>query len=186
MVLLLLILGGCKSPLSLDGQLVIGVISYVQGEESLDRYAKFKRYLAEKTGAHIDLEPAFNENKAFEQIKNHAWSLVFAPPGVAAIAIAEYQYLPLFPLQNVNHSRSILVVRDDRSIRELKQLEGEKVALGQVGSATGYYLPIYNLYGLTLAEILFAPTPKTVLEWVAQGKASAGAISLAEFNLYSR
>lgn len=110
--------------------------------------------------------------------------MVFAPPGLAAIAIADYQYLPLFPLQGFNHSRSILVVRNDSPIRELKQLESQTVALGQVGSATGYYLPIYNLYGLTLAEVLFAPTPKTVCEWVAQGKATAGALSLAEFNLY--
>ncbi|MEW5857135.1 MAG: PhnD/SsuA/transferrin family substrate-binding protein [Cyanobacteriota bacterium] len=185
LVLLFLTAAGCKSTQSPEGQLLIGVISYSEGEHAIDRYANFNRYLGKKTGAHIELEPAFNEKKALERIQSHAWSLVFAPAGLAAIAIADYQYLPLFPLQDFNHSRSILVVRKDSSIQELKQLEGQTVALGQVGSATGYYLPIYNLYGLTLAEVLFAPTPKTVLEWVAQGKATAGALSLAEFNLYS-
>jgi len=141
--------------------------------------------LAEKTGAHVELEPTLNENRALERIQNHAWSLIFAPPGIAAIAIDRYQYLPLFPLQDVTNSRSMLVVCKDSPIQELKQLEGQIVALGQPGSATGYYFPIYNLYGLTLAEVLFAPTPKTVLEWVAQGKATAGALSMAEFYLYS-
>lgn len=183
--LLLLIVGGCRSTPSLDGELVIGVISYGEGEQMINQYANFNSYLAEKMGAHVELEPTFNENKARERMQNHAWSLVFAPPGLAAIAIADYQYLPLFPLQGVNHSRSILIVRNDSPIQDLKQLEGQTVALGQVGSATGYYLPIYNLYGLTLAQILFAPTPKTVLEWVAQGKATAGALSLAEFNRHS-
>jgi phosphonate transport system substrate-binding protein len=69
-------------------------------------------------------------------------------------------------------------------VQQLKDLQGKTVALGQPGSATGYYFPLYNLFGLTLASILFAPTPETVLEWVAQGKAAAGAISLEEFNLY--
>jgi len=182
--LLLLTTARCKSTPSLDGQLVIGVISYSEGEQTLNQYANFNSYLGKKMGAHIELEPAFNEKKALERIQNQAWSLVFAPPGLAAIAISDYQYLALFRQQGFNHSRSILVVRNDSPIRELKQLEGQTVALGQVGSATGYYLPIYNLYGLTLAEVLFAPTPETVCEWVAQGKATAGALSLAEFNLY--
>lgn len=182
--LLIMTTGRCKSTSSLDGQLVIGVISYGEGEQTLNQYANFNSYLGEKMGAHIELEPAFNEKKALERIHNQAWSLVFAPPGLAAIAIADYQYLPLFPLQSFNYSRSILVVRNDSPIRDLKQLEGKTVALGQVGSATGYYLPVYNLYGLTLAEVLFAPTPETACEWVAQGKATAGAVSLAEFNLY--
>jgi phosphonate transport system substrate-binding protein len=183
--LLLLTTGGCKSTLSLDGNLSVGVISYSEGEQVIDRYTRFNSYLGEKTGAHIEIEPTFNERKALESIQNHAWSLVFAPPGVAAIAISQYQYLALFPLQDITNLRSILIVRNDSPIRELKQLEGQTVALGQPGSATGYYFPIYNLYGLTLAEILFAPTPKTVLEWVAQEKATAGALSMAELNLYS-
>ncbi|GAB1540604.1 PhnD/SsuA/transferrin family substrate-binding protein [Scytonema sp. NUACC21] len=183
--LLYMIANACRQKPSLDGHLLIGLISYDEGQQIINRYANFNKYLAEKTGMRIELEPAFNEKKALERIQNQAWSLVFAPPGIAAIAIADYQYLPLFPLQGLNHLRSILVVRNDSPIQELKQLEGQTVALGQVGSATGYYFPIYNLYGITLAEILFAPTPKTVLELVSQGKASAGALSLAEFYLYS-
>lgn len=183
--LLLAIASACQSTSTQNrGQIVIGVISYGQGEQSLNQYADFERYLSENTKARIEIEPAFSENKAIERIKNHGWSLVFAPPGIAAIAIADYYYLPLFPIQ-MGNLRSILVVRDTSPIRELKQLQGKTVALGQPGSATGYYLPIYNLHGLTLAEILFAPTPKNVLELVAQGKAEVGAVSLAELRLYS-
>jgi phosphonate transport system substrate-binding protein len=136
-------------------------------------------------GARIEIEPAFNETLAINRIEAKEWSLVFAPPGLAAIAIAYHQYVPLFPLQDAGNLRSILVVRQDSPVRDLKALEGQTIVLGKQGSATGYYFPLYNLYGLTLAEILFAPTPKTVLEWVTQGKATAGAISQQEFNLYS-
>ncbi|QLE59361.1 phosphate/phosphite/phosphonate ABC transporter substrate-binding protein [Nostoc sp. TCL26-01] len=175
----------CTSTSRYEGTLTIGVINYDGGEEIIKQYEKFNRYLAEKTKSHIRLEPVFNENKAIERLRERAWSLVFAPPGLAAIAIALSQYVPIFPLVGISNLRSILVVRKDAPIRNLKQLQGKIVALGQPGSATGYYFPLFNLYGLTLAEILFAPTPTTVLEWVAQGKAAAGAISMAEFDLYT-
>jgi len=182
--LLFLIVHGCKPQKTLEGGLTIGVIDYEGGTEIIDQYARFNRYLAEATKARISLEPTFNENKAIERLESRAWSLVFAPPGIAAIAIARYQYIPLFPLVGVNNLRSVLVSREDSPIRDLKNLQGKTVVLGEVGSATGYYFPLYNLYGLTLAEVLSAPTPKTVLEWVAQGKADAGAVSIEEYNRY--
>ncbi len=183
--LLSLAVDGCQSTSSYEGELTVGVINYSGSEQIINQFARFKRYLGEKTKAHIQLEPSFNENKAIERLQARAWSLVFAPPGLAAIAITRYQYIPLFPLLEISNLRSILVVRQDSSLHDLKQLEGQTVALGEPGSATGYYFPLYNLYGLLLAEILFAPTPKTVLEWVAQGKATTGALSMAEFNHYS-
>lgn len=165
-------------------ELVIGVITYGEEKQALERLDGFRNYLGEKTKSIIQLEPTFNEKIAMERIQRHNWSLVFAPPGLAAIASANYQYVPIFPLEIDVNSRSILIVRKDSPLRDLKDLQGKAVALGQPGSATGYYFPLYNLYGLTLAEILFAPTPKTVLEWVLQGKAAAGAVSLEEFNLH--
>ena len=183
---MLLFMTACagEEPSNQELELVIGVISYGEGKQALERFVRFRKYLGEKARAVIQLEPTFNENIAIERIQRRAWSLVFAPAGLAAIASANYQYLPIFPLQIESTSRSILVVRKDSPLRQLKDLQNKTVALGLLGSATGYYIPLYNLYGLTLAEILFAPTPKTVLEWVAQGKAAAGAISLEEFNLY--
>ncbi|WP_341528211.1 PhnD/SsuA/transferrin family substrate-binding protein [Nostoc sp. UHCC 0302] len=173
---------GCQSTPKFEGEITIGAINYGGSGEIINQYAKFNRYLGEKTKAYIQLEPVFNETRAIERLEARAWSLVFAPPGLAAIAIARYQYVPIFPLLGVSNLRSILVVRKDNPITDLKQLQGQTVALSQPGSATGYYLPLFNLYGLTLKEVLFAPVPKTVLELVTQGKATAGAVSIAEFN----
>lgn len=183
--ILVIILAGCQSRSSPHGTLTVGVINYGGGQEIIEQYSKFNSYLGEKTKSRIVLEPTFNENKAIERLAAKAWSLVFAPPGLAAIAISRYQYTPVAPLLGVTNLRSVLIVRKDNPIRELQQLQGQIVALGQPGSATGYYLPLYNLYGLTLKQILFAPTPDTALEWVAEGKAAAGAVSLEEFQLYS-
>ncbi len=182
--LLGLTFAACQSPREFEGILTIGVINYGGGEQIIKQYAKFNNYLGEKTNALIQLEPAFNENKAVERLEARAWSLVFAPPGIAAIAIARHQYVPMFPLIGISNLRSIFVVRKDNPISDLKQLQGLTVALGQLGSATGYYFPLYNLFGTTLAQILFAPTPKAALELVAEGKAIACAVSEAELSLY--
>jgi phosphonate transport system substrate-binding protein len=182
--LLGLTFASCQRTPKVEGTLTVGVLNYGGGEQIIKQYAKFNSYLGEKTNSYIQLEPVFNENRAVERLEARAWSLIFAPPGLAAIAIARHQYVPLFPLIGISNLRSIFVVRQDSPITELKQLQGKTVALGQLGSATGYYFPLYNLYGITLAEILFAPTPKAALELVAQGKAIACAISEAELSLF--
>ena len=183
---LLLAVNACKSAQKISTPLLIGVINYDQDEQIINRYTSFNGYLSSVLKAHVEIEPTFNERKALERISSQAWSLVFAPPGVAAIAINDFQYIPLFPMQeDVTNLRSIFIVNEDSPIQELKQLQRKTIALGQVGSTTGYYFPVYNLYGLTLAEVLQVPTPKTILEWVALKKVAAGALSTQEFNLYS-
>lgn len=183
---LLLAVNACKSAQKISTPLLIGVINYDQDEQIINRYTSFNGYLSSVLKAHVEIEPTFNERKALERISSQAWSLVFAPPGVAAIAINDFRYIPLFPMQeDVTNLRSIFIVNEDSPIQELKQLQRKTIALGQVGSTTGYYFPIYNLYGLTLAEVLQVPTPKTILEWVALKKVAAGALSTQEFNLYS-
>ncbi|AGY59246.1 phosphate/phosphite/phosphonate ABC transporter substrate-binding protein [Gloeobacter kilaueensis] len=181
----LLLLVACGSSADRGGKLTIGTVSYSEGTQAIKRYARFKDYLAEKAQNFVELDPAYNEQRAIERIRNHSWSLVFAPPGLAAIAIKEAQYQPVLPLQGVENRRSVLVVRKDSPIQTIKELANHSVALGQIGSSTSYYFPLYNLYGLTLSELLFAPTPKSALEWVASGKATAGALSKEELDRYA-
>ncbi len=164
------------------GKLSIGVVSYGDSERSLERYSGLKKYLGSELKSIVEFEPAFNEVQALEQIKRRRWDLVFAPPGLAAIAIAQNNYVALFPLEGLQKTRSVIVVREDSEMVQLQDLAGKVIALGQPGSATGYYLPIYNLYGLTLAEVRFAPTPKTILAWLDSEEVTAGALSLDEFN----
>jgi phosphonate transport system substrate-binding protein len=165
-------------------KLTIGVVSYGEGTKSIDRYAQFRDHLASQVGAIIELEPALNELKAVERIQTRAWSLVFAPPGLAAIAISQEQYIPIFSMQGAVNQRSVIVVLADSPLKKLTDVANKAIAIGQIGSATGYYLPIYDLYGLNLAEIEFSTTPKAILEMVEQGKVAAGALSKDEFERY--
>lgn len=165
-------------------QLTIGTVDYEGGAQSIAKYDRFKQYIAERLQSLVQIEPTYNESKALERIAARAWSLVFAPPGLAAIAMSQYQYTALVPLAGIDNLRSILVVKQDSPYQDLKSLSGKKVALGQPGSATGYYYPIFNLYGTTLAEVIISATPKAILTAVADGTADAGALSVQEFNNY--
>lgn len=179
MAVLLLQAVGCGTAKVSDQpmRLTIGLVSYDDGASSLEKYQRFQTYLAEQLQAVVELEPVFNEIRAVEQIRADRWSLVFAPSGLAAIAIAEAKYLPIFPTLGPPNQKSVLVVRDDSPFQSLGDLANQTMALGEPGSATGYYLPLYDLYGLTLEKIEFAPTPATALEWIVDGKVAAGAMS---------
>jgi phosphonate transport system substrate-binding protein len=164
-------------------RLVIGVLSYGQGKQTEERLRGFRQYLSNNLKTIVELEPAFNERIAVERIKRKSWSLIFATPGLAAMSIANYQYWSMFPLQLSGDSRSIIVVNQNSPLNKLQDLRNKRLALGQQGSATGYYFPLFNLYGLTLASVQFAPTPKISLEWLSSGEVDAAALSLEEFNL---
>lgn len=182
----LLLLAGCTARRTAISKLTIGVVAYDQGARSIEQYQGFKDYLAQQMNAIIELEPVYNELQALAQIRQRHWSIVFSPPGLAAIAINKEQYIPIFRTLNNGNQRSVLVVRRDSPLQTLKDLTGKVVALGEVGSAAGYYLPLYDLYGLSLAEVKIAPTPKTVLQWVDNGDVATGALSKDEYDRYRR
>jgi phosphonate transport system substrate-binding protein len=180
------LLWGCGGE-SVDpaGKLTIGIVSYDAAAQSVDQFQPFSDYLSQQTQTVVELEPAFNERQALQQIQRQdVWSLVFAPPGLAAIAIEQERYVPIFTLQGSANARSVLIVLDESPIEELGDLAGRSLALGEPGSATGYYLPLYDLYGLTLSEVVFAPTPRTLLEWVSEETVAAGALSEEEYQDY--
>jgi phosphonate transport system substrate-binding protein len=182
---LLLLLTACgTSDVAARKRLTVGVVSYGQGSRSVEQYDNLKTHLESQLKSIIELEPTYNEVKAVQQIVNQSWDVVFAPPGLAAIAISEDRYVPLLPQQGGEQERSVIVVKESSPIQKINDLANQVVALGQEGSATGYYFPVFNLYGLTLAEARFAPTPRTVLEWIDKGDVVAGALSIAELDKY--
>jgi phosphonate transport system substrate-binding protein len=184
---LILLLAACtpKSPENSNlGKLTIGVVAYGEGARSVEQYNPFIKYLEQETKSLIELEPAYNEVKAVDQIQRRSWSLVFAPPGLAAIAVSKAKYQPIFPLEGVSNLAAVLVVLKDSPIQTLRDVNGKVVALGQPGSATGYYVPLYELYGTVPAEVRIAATPKIVMEWLAKNKVEVGALSKDQYDRY--
>jgi phosphonate transport system substrate-binding protein len=166
------------------GKLTVGVVTYGEESHVMNQYQRLIQSLQESLETIIELEPAYNELKALEQIEQQKWSIVFAPAGLAAISMSKANYKPIFPLQGNNDSATVLVVRQDSPLQTMTDLDGQSLGLGQPGSAAGYYVPLYELYGKTLAEIQIAPTPGTLLEWIAQHKVAVGALAKHELEQY--
>ncbi len=178
-------LGGCGAEQSRPlGKLSIGLVNLESNSQNLDQYDKLKAYLSKELNSIIELEPTHNEIHAISQIKQQNWDIVFAPSGVAAIAISQSRYQPIFAMEGGANNRSVIVVRQDSSLQKIDDLSGKVMALGQPGSATGYYFPLVNLYGLTLGQIKFADTPETVMQWLGDKTVDAGAVSQGEFTRY--
>ncbi|MFM2311286.1 MAG: hypothetical protein RLZZ04_562 [Cyanobacteriota bacterium] len=167
-------------------KLSIGVVNYGESEQSIQQYNDFQEYLGAQQNSLIELEPAYNEVRALAQISSKKWDLVLAPPGLAAIAIAKYNYEPLVPLEGRDKTRSVIITKQDSTAVSRRDLAGKTIALGQKGSATGYYLPIFNLYGVNFKQVQLAPTPKDVLQLLDQEQVNVGALSLDDFNLLKR
>lgn len=181
--LLGLVFAGCGGR-STTTQVIVGVVSYGEGSRSLERYQSLREHLSKSLQGIVQLEPALNEVQAVQQISQKSWDVMIAPPGLSALAISVEQYIPILPRTGGNKERSIIIVRNDSEATDIKDIGNQTLALGQEGSATGYYFPIYNLYGLTLSEVKFAPTPKKLMEWVEAGEVAAGALSIAEYERY--
>ena len=162
----------------------MGAIAYGEGDRSLEQYSDLQNYLSVQLKSIIEIEPAYNEIQALDRLAKQKWDLALTSSGLTAIAISRYQYQPIIPLEGVEKVRSAIVVEQDSNLKNIADLKGKTIALGQEGSATSYYLPIYNLYGLALKEVRFSPTPQTSLEWLGQKKVDAAALSLQEFNQY--
>ena len=184
LVLIVLTLLGCQSRQQFPARITLGVVSFGETEQLEEKYGELKQYLEQELNSIVQLEPTYNERQALVQINQKGWDLVFASPGLAAIATKQSTYIPILSLEGGLNNRSIFVVAQESSLKTLSDLEGKAVALGQPGSATGYYFPLLNLYGLSLAKIRLADTPKQALEWIAQGEVEAAAMSLEQYNGY--
>lgn len=183
LIMVVLALTACDRPQATKiSKYTLGVVGYGDNEQSLKQYAEFQTYIGTRLNSLIELEPAFNEVKALEQISNNQWDLVFAPPGLAAIAISQHDYKASVPLEGQDKTRSIIVAKNNLPFQKLQDLKGKTIALGQKGSATGYYLPIYNLYGINFQEVQYAPTPQDILQRIEDNQVTVGALSLGDYN----
>lgn len=180
-------ISGCSNDneIKVPEKLTVGVVSYGESKLSLKKYDRFKTYMSKKTRSVVEIEPTYNELRAIRQIREQNWDIVFAPPGLAAIAIGKKRYEPLFTMAEVKTIQApLIVVRDDSPIQSISDLAYKTVALGEIGSAAGYYVPLYDMFGLTLKEIRFASTPKQLMNWISEGTVDAGAISKKNFENY--
>jgi phosphonate transport system substrate-binding protein len=115
----------------------------------------------------VQLEPAASPEQARLRISSAEWDAAFLPAGLAALALegsGAGDYSLVRPIGQRRQSRSRLLVRADSVWRSLPQLKGARLGLLPRGSLTGFYLPLYNLHGLSLGSVHYALSYLELLE----------------------
>ncbi|MEM6253800.1 MAG: PhnD/SsuA/transferrin family substrate-binding protein [Cyanobacteria bacterium P01_D01_bin.156] len=128
----------------------------------------------------LDVVP-FDEPGAFakakEQLKTQNWDIAFTTaPLISASAVKNgYDFTArMFP--QAPQFESALFVRADSPIKTLDDINSSHtLALREVSSAAGFYMPVYDLYGKSLSADLDNPSFDLIIRKVATGEIDIGA-----------
>ena len=112
------------------------------------------------------------------EFNNSKWDVVFALSPVVSAKALECGYEPLYQAYGGGTYYSVLFVRKDSKIEDLEYNNLDKVslALNQINSASGFYLPIYKLWNKTLNKILFVGDYDLIMDLVKKNPNVIGAI----------
>lgn len=162
------------------GQLRVG---YVGAEEGRARggqavlsdqdITRVRDLLTVASRCEVLLEPAVSPEQARQRLGGGEWDVAFLPAGLAALALegsGSGSYNLVRPLGKRGQSRSQLLVLASSTRRTPQQLQGARLGLLPRGSLTGFYLPLYNLHGLSLRSVHYALSYGELLEQLRAGK----------------
>ncbi|HEY9602888.1 MAG TPA: PhnD/SsuA/transferrin family substrate-binding protein [Allocoleopsis sp.] len=165
--------------------LTIGFLSspHQQRETNYDyQYILLQKYLEQQLGDRVkEIFIKTDYNLSYQEMQNQIarqeFDIVFAHSPMNSWVAKKKGYLWL-GTQNPSaaiYYRSVLFVRADSPIQSIADLKPTtKIALGHIGSASSFYVPVYDLYGKSLTVIL-ADSHGEIQKLVKMGKADVGA-----------
>lgn len=188
LLLLTLLLAGCKNS-SVDSVLLCGPsgtlrVGYIGASEGQVRdtaqlisapdLERMRTLMSVASRCEVEFEPLLSPERARQRLRDGGWDVAFLPPGLTALALQPgVDGQPLRSLARPNRSRSALMVSAGSSLRELEDINGLRLGLLPRGSLTGFYLPLYNLHGLQLAEVRYAISYEALLDLLREGVVDA-------------
>ncbi|NJK62628.1 MAG: PhnD/SsuA/transferrin family substrate-binding protein [Synechococcaceae cyanobacterium SM2_3_1] len=165
--------------------LVIGILT------EADPYSDLATYLSEAlatgVGDEIEVQVEGGEEISYPEaqakIAQRQWDLVFAYSPMNGVAAADSGYtwiarmFPQFP----PYYQSVFFVRADSPITRMDQITATTpLALGQVGSASRFFMPLYDLFGKTVTLSKDHPRSQDILDLVQSGQVEVGAVAKSE------
>ncbi|MFM7424327.1 MAG: PhnD/SsuA/transferrin family substrate-binding protein [Elainella sp.] len=147
-----------------------------------EQYAKFRTYLKEQLGSRtldvvIEGSTDMKYTEAQNKIAKREWDVVFALSPMNGMRAKDNGYAwmaRMFP-DNPPTYQSVLYVKADSSIQSLNDIKTTtKIALGDVSSASSFYMPVYDLFGKSMTVSTGHRSSK-IRDLVASGMADIGA-----------
>jgi ABC-type phosphate/phosphonate transport system substrate-binding protein len=176
--------GVCVKDLS-KAPLIIEVLSPpYQPMETNNEYQYFdlQQYLKQKLGDQVKeifIETEYNMSyqKIQSKIANKASDIVFTHSPINSWIAKKngYTWLGSQSHSTSAYYRSVLFVRADSPIQSIADIKGTmRIVLGHVGTASMFYMPVYDLYGKSLSVTLVNSYGQ-IQELVRTGNADVGA-----------
>ena len=120
-------------------------VTDVTGLEELQReFGAFKSVISKHLGAEIEFFPITSRTAAAEAIKNKKLDFVLTGPAEYVIIRERAGAKPIVGFSRPDYY-SAIVVLSDSPIRFVKDLIGQKIGLGEVGSTSYYLAPLQLL-----------------------------------------
>lgn len=165
------------------GQLRVGYVGAEEGRSpggqavlSDQDITRLRDLLTVASRCEVLLEPVASPEQARQRLGVGEWDVAFLPAGLAALALEGSGgggYNLVRPLGQRGQSRSQLLVRAASPRTTPQQLQGARLGLLPRGSLTGFYLPLYNLHGLSLRSVHYALSYSELLERLRAGELDA-------------
>jgi ABC-type phosphate/phosphonate transport system substrate-binding protein len=164
--------------------LTIGILAEPEKYKSLQIYLEkellidhFWRYLqGDRLKISIDGDVTLQYQEAEKRISQKKWDIAFSRSPMISISAQENKYLYLarmFPNDPTSY-RSTLFVRSDSKINSVADLKPQNtIALRSNNSASGFFMPLYDLYGKTLT-VKPNKSDVEILALVESGKVDVG------------
>lgn len=163
-----------------NGQLRVGVVGADEGRSAggqavlpAPEIGRMRDLLMVASRCDVQLEPVVSPEQARQRLSRAEWDVAFLPAGLAALALegsGQGGYSLLRSLGQRSQSRSVLLVPAGSQRESVKQLGGSRLGLLPRGSLTGFYLPLYNLHGLSLASVHYALSYRELLDQLRAGQ----------------
>ena len=149
---------------------------YLESTLISDDFAKFLK--GDKIKVIIDGDRKIKYQEARSRIVNKEWDIAFTLSPMNSLAAKDNGYLyvaRMFPSQPSFYQSALFVSSKNNNIKSLKDIKPTTtIALGEITSASSFFMPAYDLYGKTLT-IKKGNRGPDIIKMVKNGDAEIGA-----------
>ncbi|MBR8829734.1 MAG: hypothetical protein N5P05_001314 [Chroococcopsis gigantea SAG 12.99] len=160
-------------------QIIMGLVHFQNNAKSNIQLDVFKDAIEEEIpDVKVELTNTNNYDRGVELICEGKWDVIFAMSPVVAAKAVQCGQIPVFQAYGKGTYQSWLFVRSDSPLAKnfkIEELTDKTLALNQVGSASGYVVPVHTLCGATVKKIGFLGDYDKIKNAVASNEYDIGA-----------
>jgi len=169
--------------------LTLAVHPYLPPEEVKTRFTPLADYLSRAVGRPVEVRVGHNYEQHIAAIGADSVDIAYLGPVSYVKLVERYGKKPLLARQEVDHQRflyGVIFVRQDSSLKHLKDIKGKRFAFGDTNSTMSHVVPEFMLShtGITLkglSHYAFLGSHKNVALAVLAGDYDAGAVKQEVF-----